>query len=215
VLVTVVNGRLTPKVIDFGMVKATEFSLTDLSLADIRAIVGTSIYISPEQADPSSMDIDTQTDIYALGVILDELLAGSPPIDAKLFKKGGFLEMLRMVREVEPPRLSTWLSKADDIANIAANRDLEPAQLRRALRGNLDLVVMKALQKDRTRRSETTNGFAADVMWHLASEPVLAAPPGRAYLVQKSMRKHRGTVVPAGLVVLTRLGGIVGTTLAL
>ena len=177
VLVTEVDGRPTPKIIDFGVAKATEFSLTDLSLADTGAIVGTPTYMSPEQADPASMDIDTRTDIYALGVILYELLTGSPPIDAKSFKRGGFLEMLRMVREVEPPSPSTRLSKADDLPGIAASRGLEPAQLRRALRGDLDWIVLKALEKDRTRRYETANGFAADVMRHLASEPVLAAPP--------------------------------------
>ena len=197
------------------MAKATEFSLTDLSLADTGAIVGTPTYMSPEQADPSSMDIDTRTDIYALGVILYELLAGSPPIDAKSFKRGAFLEMLRMVREVEPPSPSTALSKADDLPGIAASRGLEPAQLRRALRGDLDWIVLKALEKDRTRRYETANGFAADVVRHLASEPVLAAPPGRAYRMRKFARKHRGAVVAADLVVFTLLAGIVGTTLGL
>jgi tetratricopeptide (TPR) repeat protein len=215
VLVTDVDGRPTPKVIDFGVAKATEFSLTDLSLADTGAIVGTPTYMSPEQADPTSMDIDTRTDIYALGVILYELLVGSPPIDAKSFKKGGILEMLRMVREVDPPSPSTRLSKADDLPGIAASRDLEPAQLRRALRGDLDWIVMKALEKDRTRRYETANGFAADVMRHLASEPVLAAPPGRAYRMRKFAQKHRGAVIAAGLVVFTLLAGIVGTTLGL
>ena len=215
VLVTEVDGRPTPKVIDFGVAKATEFSLTDLSLADTGAIVGTPTYMSPEQADPSSMDIDTRTDIYALGVILYELLAGSPPIDAKSFKRGAFLEMLRMVREVDPPSPSTRLSKADDLPGIATSRGLEPAQLRRALRGDLDWIVMKALEKDRTRRYETANGFAADVMRHLASEPVLAAPPDRAYRMRKFVRKHRGAVIAAGLVVFTLLAGIVGTTLGL
>ncbi len=215
VLVTEVDGRPTPKVIDFGVAKATEFSLTDLSLADTGAIVGTPTYMSPEQADPSSMDIDTRTDIYALGVILYELLAGSPPIDAKSFKRAGVLEMLRMVREVDPPSPSTRLSKTDDLPGIAANRGLEPAQLRRALRGDLDWIVLKALEKDRTRRYETANGFAADVVRHLASEPVRAAPPGRAYRMRKFARKHRGAVIAAGLVVFTLLAGIVGTTLGL
>ena len=123
VLVTEVDGRPTPKVIDFGVAKATEFNLTDQSLADTGAIVGTPTYMSPEQADPSSMDIDTRTDVYALGVILYELLAGSPPIDAKQFKRGAILEMLRMVREVDPPRPSTKVSTADALPSIAANRE--------------------------------------------------------------------------------------------
>ena len=181
VLVTEVDGRPTPKVIDFGVAKATEFNLTDQSLADTGAIVGTPTYMSPEQADPSSMDIDTRTDIYALGVILYELLAGSPPIDAKQFKRGAILEMLRMVREVDPPRPSTKVSTADALPSIAASRDVEPAHLKRALRGDLDWIVMKALEKDRTRRYETANGFAADILRHLAHEPVVAAPPSRAY----------------------------------
>ena len=212
VLVTEVDGRPTPKVIDFGVAKATEFKLTDQSLADTGAIVGTPTYMSPEQADPSSMDIDTRTDVYALGVILYELLAGSPPIDAKQFKRGAILEMLRMVREVDPPRPSTKVSTAEALPSIAASRDIEPEQLKRALRGDLDWIVMKALEKDRTRRYETANGFAADVLRHLAYEPVLAAPPSRAYRLRKFVRKHRGAVIAASLVVLALLGGIAGTT---
>jgi serine/threonine protein kinase len=212
VLVTEVDGRPTPKVIDFGVAKATEIKLTDLSLADTGAIVGTPTYMSPEQADPSSMDIDTRTDIYALGVILYELLAGSPPIDAKQFKRGAILEMLRMVLEVDPPRPSTKVSTSDALPSIAAIRGLEPAQLKRALRGDLDWIVMKALEKDRSRRYETANGFAADVLRHLSSEPVLAAPPSRAYRVRKFVRKHRVAVVAASLVVLALLAGIAGTT---
>ena len=158
------------------------------------------------------MDIDTRTDVYALGVILYELLAGSPPIDAKQFKRGAILEMLRMVREVDPPRPSTKVSTAEALPSIAASRDIEPAQLKRALRGDLDWIVMKALEKDRTRRYETANGFAADVLRHLAYEPVLAAPPSRAYRLRKFVRKHRGAVIAASLVVLALLAGIAGTT---
>ena len=139
VLVTEVDGRPTPKVIDFGVAKATELKLTDLSFADTGAIVGTPTYMSPEQADPSSMDIDTRTDVYALGVILYELLAGSPPLDARQFKRGAILEMLRMVREVEPPRPSTKLSTADALPNIAANRSIEPARAGEAAAGGTRL----------------------------------------------------------------------------
>ena len=135
VLVTEVDGRPTPKVIDFGVAKAVEFKLTDESLADTGAIVGTPAYMSPEQADPSSMDIDTRTDIYALGVILYELLAGSPPIEPKQFRRGAILEMLRMVREVDPPRPSTKVSTAEMLPSIAASRGIEPEQLKRVLRG--------------------------------------------------------------------------------
>jgi eukaryotic-like serine/threonine-protein kinase len=208
VLVTEVDGRPTPKVIDFGVAKATEFSLTDQSLADTGAIVGTPTYMSPEQADPSSMDIDTRTDVYALGVILYELLAGSPPIDAKQFKRGAILEMLRMVREVDPPRPSTKVSTSDALPSISANRDIEPAHLKQALQGDLDWIVMMALEKDRTRRYETANGFAADIQRHLAYEPVVAAPPSRGYRLRKFVRKHRGAVIAASLVLVALLGGL-------
>jgi WD40 repeat protein len=212
VLVTEVDGRPTPKIIDFGVAKATEFNLTDLSLADTGAIVGTPMYMSPEQADPSAMDIDTRTDIYALGVILYELLAGSPPLDPSQFKRGAFLEMLRMVREVDPPRPSTKVSTSDALPNIAASRNIDPAHLKRELQGDLDWIVMKALEKDRSRRYATANGFATDVVRHLAHEPVLAAPPSRAYRMGKFVRKHRGGVIAASLVLLALLAGVAGTT---
>ncbi len=196
VLVTEVDGRPTPKVIDFGVAKATEFSLTDQSLGDTGAIVGTPTYMSPEQANPSSMDIDTRTDVYSLGVILYELLAGSPPIDAKQFKRGALLEMLRMVREVDPPKPSTKVSTAEALPSIAASRNVDPAHLKRALTGDLDWIVMRALEKDRSRRYETANGFAADVLRHLANEPVVAAPPSRAYRLRKFVRKNRAPYSP-------------------
>ena len=208
VMVTEVDGRPTPKVIDFGVAKATEFDLTDQSLGDTGAIVGTPTYMSPEQADPTSMDIDTRTDVYALGVILYELLAGSPPLDASQFKRGALLEMLRMVREVDPPRPSTKASTAEGLPSIAAGRGIDPGQLKRALAGDLDWIVMKALEKDRTRRYETANGFAADINRHLSSEPVLAAPPSRVYRTKKFVRKHRGGVLAASLVLLSLLGGL-------
>ncbi len=167
VLVTEVDRKPTPKVIDFGVAKAIEFDLTDQSFRRHEAIVGTPTYMSPEQADPSSMDIDTRTDIYALGVILYELLVGSPPIDAKDFRRGAVLEMLRMVREVDPPRPSTKLSSSENVATIAANRSVEPARLSSSLRGELDWVVMKALEKDRNRRYETADGLGRDLERYL------------------------------------------------
>ena len=212
VMVIQVNGRATPKVIDFGVAKATEFKLTDFSLADAGAIVGTPAYMSPEQADPASMDIDTRTDVYALGVILYELLAGSPPIDAKQFKRVSILELLRMVREVDPPKPSTKVSTADALPSISANRDVEPAHLKRELQGDLDWIVMMALEKDRSRRYATANGFAADILRHLAHEPVVAAPPSRVYRLRKFVRKHRGAVIAASLVLLALLAGMAGTT---
>jgi serine/threonine protein kinase len=215
VLVTEVDGRPTPKVIDFGVAKATEVKLTDMSFADVGAIVGTPAYMSPEQADPTSIDIDTRTDVYALGVMLYELLAGSPPIDTRQFQRGAILEMLRMVREVDPPRPSTKLSTAEALPNIAANRSIEPARLTKLLQGELDWVVMKALEKDRKRRYETANGFARDIQRYLADEVVEARPPSRSYRLKKFVKRNKGQVIAASLVLLTLVGGIVGTSLGM
>jgi tetratricopeptide (TPR) repeat protein len=215
VLVAEVDGRPTPKVIDFGVAKATEQMLTDTSLGETGEVVGTPAYMSPEQADPTSMDIDTRTDVYALGVMLYELLVGSPPIDVKQFKKGAVLEMLRMVREVEPPRPSTRLSTAEDLPNIAANRSTEPARLAQALRGELDWVVMKALEKDRARRYDSANGLARDLERYLADEVVEARPPSRGYRLRKFVRRHKGQVIAASLVIMALVAGVIGTTLGM
>jgi serine/threonine protein kinase/tetratricopeptide (TPR) repeat protein len=215
VLVTEVDGRATPKVIDFGVAKATEQDLTDMSFADTGAIVGTPTYMSPEQADPSSMDIDTRTDVYALGVMLYELLTGSPPLDARRFRRGAVLEMLRMVREVDPPRPSTRLSTADALPNIAANRSIEPARLSRLLQGELDWVVMKALEKDRTRRYDTANGFARDIQRYLDDEVVEARPPSRRYRLTKFVKRNKIQVIAASLVFLALIGGMAGTSLGM
>ena len=215
VLVTEVDGRPTPKVIDFGVAKATEQNLTDMSFSDTGAIVGTPTYMSPEQADPSSMDIDTRTDVYALGVILYELLVGSPPLDAKDFKRGAVLEMLRMVREVDPPRPSTRLSTAEALPSIAANRSIEPARLSKLFQGELDWVVMKALEKDRGRRYDTANGFARDIQRYLADEVVEARPPSRGYRLKKFVKRNKIQVIAASLVLSALLVGILGTTIGL
>ncbi|QJW93766.1 WD40 repeat domain-containing serine/threonine protein kinase [Frigoriglobus tundricola] len=212
VLVTEVDGRPTPKVIDFGVAKATGQQLTDLSLSETGAIVGTPAYMSPEQADPTSMDIDTRTDVYALGVMLYELLAGSPPLDAAQFRRGALLEMLRMVREVEPPRPSTRLSTADALPNIAAARSIDPARLAKLLRGELDWVVMKALEKDRTRRYESATAFARDIERYLADEVVEARPPSRGYRLKKFVTRNKVQVLAGSLVLLTLVAGVVAST---
>jgi eukaryotic-like serine/threonine-protein kinase len=215
VLVTEVDGRPSPKVIDFGVAKATEQPLTDMSLDDTGAIVGTPTYMSPEQADPTTIDIDTRTDVYALGVILYELLVGSPPIDARQFKRGAILEMLRMVREVEPPRPSTKLSSAENRQEIAANRGLDPSRLAKSLQGELDWVVMKAIEKDRTRRYETANGLARDIERYLSDETVEARPPSTRYRLEKFVLRHKGQVIAASLLFVSLIGGIIGTSLGM
>src|SRR5262249_28832259 len=155
------------------------------------------------------------TDVYAVGGMLYELLVGSPPLGARQFKLGAILEMLRMVREVDPPRPSTKLSAAENLPNIAANRDIEPAKLAKSLRGELDWVVMKALEKDRTRRYNTANGLARDLQRYLADEVVEARPPSRGYRLKKFVRRHKGQVIAASLVLLALLGGIIGTSIGL
>jgi len=213
VLVARYDGSPIPKVIDFGVAKAAGQSLTDKTLVTgFGAIVGTLEYMSPEQAEVNQLDIDTRSDIYSLGVLLYELLVGSPPFRKKDLERVGMLEMLRIIREQEPSRPSTKLSTAEGLPTLAANRGTEPAKLTRLVRGELDWIAMKALEKDRNRRYETANGFAMDIQRYLADEPVLACPPSAAYRLKKLMRRHRGPVIAALLVFLVLVGGIIGTT---
>ena len=216
VLVALYDGKPVPKVIDFGLAKATGGGLTDLSIdTGFGGVVGTPQYMSPEQASLNNLDIDTRSDIYSLGVLLYELLTGSPPFARKELEKKGVLEMLRVVREEEPPRPSTKLSTADALASLSANRGTEPKKLTGILRNELDWIVMKALEKDRTRRYETANGFAADVLRYLCGEAVLAVPHSAGYRVKKFVRRNKGQVVAASLVFFALLAGMAGTTLGL
>jgi eukaryotic-like serine/threonine-protein kinase len=204
VLVAPYDGRPVPKVIDFGIAKAAGQPLTDKTLVTgFGAIVGTLEYMSPEQAEINQLDIDTRSDIYSLGVLLYELLAGSPPFTRKESEKGGVLEMLRVIREQEPTKPSAKLSTAEGLPTLAANRGTEPAKLTRLVRGELDWIVMKTLEKDRNRRYETANGFAMDVQRYLADEAVQACPPSAGYRFRKFARRHKRGLIMAGLVAAT------------
>jgi tetratricopeptide (TPR) repeat protein len=213
ILVTIIDGRPVPKVIDFGVAKAVEGKITDEELnTQFGAIVGTLEYMSPEQAGFSGVDIDTRSDIYSLGVLLYELLTGLRPIDAKRLKKAAFSEMIRIIQEEEPSRPSTRLSTDESLPSLAALRQTEPRRLTALLRGELDWVVMKCLQKQRDRRYETANALARDVQRYLADEPVEARPPSAGYRLGKFLRRNKGPVVAGGLVLLALVAGIVGTT---
>ncbi len=214
VLVALYDGRPVPKVIDFGVAKAAGQPLTDKTLVTgFGAVVGTLEYMSPEQAEINQLDIDTRSDIYSLGVLLYELLAGSPPFTKKDLERAGMLEMLRVIREREPSKPSTKLSTADGLPTLAANRGTEPAKLTRLVRGELDWIVMKALEKDRNRRYETANGFAADVQRYLADEPVLACPPSVRYRLSKFARKYKKALAVAAAFTVILVAGIVVSTL--
>jgi serine/threonine protein kinase/WD40 repeat protein len=217
VLVAPYDGRPVPKVIDFGVAKATGQRLTERTVfTGFGAVVGTLEYMSPEQAELNNQDIDTRADIYALGVLLYELLTGTTPFSRERLKQTAFTEVLRIIREEEPPRPSMRLSRSKDtLPSISAQRHTEPARLTKEVCGELDWIVMKALEKDRNRRYETANGLAMDVQHYLADDPVEACPPSMGYRLRKFMRRNKRPVSAVSLVLLALVVGIIGTTLGL
>jgi serine/threonine protein kinase len=217
VLVASYDGKPVPKVIDFGVAKATGAKLTERTLfTGFGGIIGTLEYMSPEQAELNALDIDTRSDIYALGVMLYELLTGTTPLTRKRLEEAALPEALRLIREEEPPRPSTRLSESkDSLASVSAQRHMEPLGLVKAVRGEVDWIVMKALEKDRNRRYESANGLARDIQRYLADEPVEASPPSRTYRLRKLAWKHRrGLATAAVLLVLLLAGAVVSSVLA-
>jgi len=218
ILVTLHDGVPVPKVIDFGIAKATEGRLTDKTLfTAFEQFIGTPAYMSPEQAEMSGLDIDTRADIYSLGVLLYELLTGKPPFDGKELLASGLEEMRRTIREREPVRPSARLSTmlAGELTTTAQHRGSVALKLVSLVKGDLDWIVMKALEKDRTRRYETASGLAADLKRYLDSEPVNARPPSPLYRLQKGLRRNRGLAIAAAVVLLALVGGLGLSTAAL
>jgi serine/threonine protein kinase/tetratricopeptide (TPR) repeat protein len=212
VLVAEYDDKPTAKVIDFGVAKAMGSKLTDRTMfTELGQVVGTLEYMSPEQAQFNALDIDTRSDIYALAVLLYELLTGTTPFQRNRLRQVAFDEMLRIIREEEPQKPSTRLSESKDaLTSISALRHTEPAKLTRLMRGDLDWIVMKCLQKDRNRRYETANALAMEIQRYLHDEPVLAGPPSWTYKFRKFARKHRKAIaLAAGFIVLLILGVVI------
>ena len=204
-----------PKVIDFGIAKATEGRLTDNTVyTQLNQFIGTPAYMSPEQAEMSGLDIDTRSDIYSLGVLLYELLAGSTPFDANELMSLGIDAMRKTIREKEPVRPSTRFAtlKGEDLTTTAKRRSADKSKLIHQLKGDLDWIVMKCLEKDRTRRYDTATGLAADLKRHLNNEPVVARPPSTAYRIQKAIRRNKISFAAGAVVFGSLFLGIIATT---
>jgi WD40 repeat protein len=213
ILICLYDGKPVPKVIDFGLAKAMHQPLTEKTLYTAHGMmVGTPLYMSPEQAESNNLDVDTRTDVYSLGVILYELLTGGTPLEKAQLKQAAVTEILRLIKEVDPPKPSSRLSGSASLPSVAAQRSIDPAHLTRSITGDLDWVVMKALEKERSRRYETANGLAADIERHLRDEPVNASPPSTKYRMQKFIKRNKRGVLAASLVLFVLLMGMAGTT---
>ena len=207
ILVTLHDGAPVPKVIDFGIAKATEGKLTENTMVTaVEQFVGTPAYMSPEQAEAGGLDIDTRSDIYSLGILLYELLTGHTPFDTTLLMQSGLEQMRRTLREAEPPMPSTMISslRPTELRLAASRRQAEPLKLISQIKGDLDWIVMKAIEKERNRRYETANGLALEVQRFLNNEPVMARPPNRLYRLQKLVKRNK-IVFAAGIFVMLAL----------
>jgi serine/threonine protein kinase len=209
ILVAPYDDRPVPKVIDFGLAKALHHSLTERTLHTAHeTVLGTPLYMSPEQAQLNNLDVDTRSDIYSLGVLLYELLTSTTPLEKQRFKEAAWDEVRRIIRDEEPPRPSARLSSTATLPSLAACRQTQPTSLTKQVRGELDWIVMKALEKDRSRRYETANGFAQDVERFLAGEPVLAVPPRASYRLKKFASRHQVALTTAAAIILLLVAGV-------
>jgi hypothetical protein len=216
VLVTMYDDKPVPKVIDFGVAKAVEQRLTERTMfTQFGMLVGTFEYMSPEQAEMNAFGVNTRSDIYSLGVLLYELLTGTTPLEQKRLKQAALDELVRLIKEEEAPRPSARLSSSNNLPKIAAARNTEPARLSRLVRGEIDWIVMKCLEKDRAPRYESANGLARDIQRYLADEPVEACPPSAGYRLRKFARKYKTPLrVAVAFLLLLVLGAIASTWLA-
>jgi serine/threonine protein kinase len=216
ILVSLFDGQAVPKVIDFGLAKAMHHKLTDNTIYTVHGTtMGTPAYMSPEQAAVNNLDVDTRSDVYSLGVILYELLADTTPLEMSRFKNIAWYEIQRLIKEEDPIKPSLKIGMNGNLGTLAANRGLTPRDYSRVIKGDLDWIVMKALEKERSRRYETASALAADVMRYLGGDPVEAAPPSIRYRLSRFLKRHQGPMAAVLCVVVALTLGMAGTTWAI